>query len=53
MSGRVILVSLNDVAARWAAVKVISPMRGGVDKIIRIILSREGLQVPYIHEVLS
>ncbi len=24
-----------------------------VDKIIRIILSREGLQVPYIHEVLS
>ena len=25
----------------------------GVDKIIRIILSREGLQVPYIHEVLS
>ncbi len=25
----------------------------GVDKIISIILSREGLQVPYIHEVLS
>ncbi len=25
----------------------------GMDKIIRIILSREGLQVPYIHEVLS
>ncbi len=24
-----------------------------VDKIIRIILSREGLQVPYIHSVLS
>ncbi len=24
-----------------------------VDKIIRIILSRDGLQVPYIHEVLS
>ncbi len=42
---------LSRIAKGELGVRVFIPV--GVDKMIRIILSRDGLQVSYIHEVLS